>query len=103
MVNEISVSELSAALERGDQVIDVREAVEFRSGHIAGTAHIPMALVPLRVDELRGNGRLYVVCESGNRSWQVASYLDRLGIEAVNVNGGMHAWRSASMPVKQGA
>jgi rhodanese-related sulfurtransferase len=103
MVNQISINELAAALERGDQVIDVREAFEFHSGHIPGTAHIPMALVPLRVDELRAKGPLYLVCESGNRSWQVASYLDRHGISAVNVNGGMHAWRSAGMPVKQGA
>jgi len=103
MVNQISVNELAAALERGDHVIDVREAFEFQGGHIPGTAHIPMALVPLRVDELRAKGPLYLVCESGNRSWQVASYLDRHGISAVNVNGGMHAWRSAGMPVKQGA
>lgn len=102
MVNHISVNDLAAALQRGDQVIDVREPVEFHGGHIPGTSHIPMALVPLRLDELRGKGPLYLVCESGNRSWQVASYLDRHGIPAVNVNGGMHAWRSAGMPIKQG-
>lgn len=77
-----TVEELAAAHQRGERIVDVRERFEFDSGHIPGAEHIAMALVPLRIDELRGSRAVWVVCESGNRSWQVTDYLSRHGIEA---------------------
>ena len=65
---------MQAALERGDRVIDVREDDEWASGHVAGAEHVPMRTVPARLDELRGEGTLYVVCEVGDaRQWSRTS------------------------------
>ncbi len=102
MVTTLSVEELVAAHQRGERIIDVRERFEFTSGHIPGVEHIAMALVPLRIDEIRGSRPVWVVCESGNRSWQVADYLSRHGVDAFNVDGGMAAWRAAGLPQEAG-
>ncbi len=102
MVRTVSVEQLAAAHKRGERIIDVREKFEFDAGHVPGVENIAMALVPLRIDELRGSGSIWVVCESGNRSWQVADYLSRHGVEAYNVNGGMSAWRASGLPQELG-
>jgi rhodanese-related sulfurtransferase len=102
MVNQVDVREVSAACERGEVVIDVREPFEFASGHIPCARHIPMHLVPLRIDEIPSDRAVYVVCASGNRSWQVCQFLERQGIAAFNVNGGTSAWQAAGLPLKQG-
>ena len=101
-VRTTTVEELAAAHQRGERIVDVRERFEFEGGHVPGVEHLAMALVPLRVDELRGKRPVWIVCESGNRSWQVADYLSRHGIEAYNVNGGMSAWRAAGLPQETG-
>lgn len=103
MVSTMSVTDLAAAVQRGERIVDVRERHEFMSGHIPGAEHIPMALVPLRLNEFSPAQPVWVVCESGNRSWQVAEYLTRHGMPAHNVNGGTSAWRASGMPVTQGA
>ena len=102
MVHSVTVDELAAARQRGEFIVDVRERFEFDGGHIPEVEHIAMALVPLRIDEFSGRGPVWVVCESGNRSWQVADYLSRHGIEAYNVNGGMSAWRATGLPQESG-
>ena len=47
-----------------------------------------MFLVPLRADEFKSTGPVYVVCRSGNRSGQVVTWLAGQGIHTINVDGG---------------
>jgi rhodanese-related sulfurtransferase len=103
MVSTAHVSDLAAAHQRGERVIDVRERHEFTSGHIPHSEWIPLSLVPLRMDEIRGVKPVWLVCESGSRSYQAASYLDRHGVDAISVDGGTSAWRSAGFPFATGA
>lgn len=104
MVEHASVQQLKAALEAGTaHVIDVREKYEFDAGHVAGSVLIPMATVPLRVSEIPTDGDLYVICRSGARSWQVAAWLARQGVRALNVEGGIGAWQWAGYPVQTAA
>jgi rhodanese-related sulfurtransferase len=103
MVSTAQITDLAAARDRGERVIDVRERHEYVSGHVPNADWIPLSLVPLRLDELKGADPVWLVCESGNRSYQAASYLDRHGIRAISVDGGTSAWRSAGFPVSTGA
>jgi len=103
MVITKSVGDLAGALQRGERVLDVRERHEFTSGHVPGAEHLPMSLVPLRVNDFASNKPVWLICETGNRSWQVADYLTRHGISAINVQGGTSAWRAQGMPITQGA
>lgn len=102
MIEQISVTELQAAQQAGPvTLIDVREQAEYESGHVPGAEWIPMALVPLRADELTGRQPVYLICRTGNRSGQVALFLAQRGIRAINVDGGTEAWQRLGAPLLQ--
>lgn len=103
MVSTAHITDLAAAHQRGERVVDVRERHEFVSGHIPHSDWVPLSLVPLRLDEFTGERPVWLVCETGNRSYQAAAYLDRHGVSAISVDGGTSAWRSAGFPVTTGA
>lgn len=103
MVTTVSIQDLAAAKDRGDAIIDVREHYEYISGHVPGAEHMPMHTVPLRLDDIPRDRPVYLLCESGARSWQAAAFLDRHGIQAFNVNGGTSAWRASGLPLSTGA
>ncbi|MCD0482245.1 rhodanese-like domain-containing protein [Streptacidiphilus sp. ASG 303] len=88
----------AAAVPAGAALLDVREQDEWDAGHVEGALHVPMGHVPARLGELP-DGRLYVLCRVGGRSAQVVQYLVAQGRDAVNVDGGMHAWASAGRPM----
>lgn len=103
MIPQASIPELQAALADGDvRIIDVREQFEYTDGHVPGSVWVPMSLVPLKVDEFRGETPAYVICRTGNRSGQVVMWLARQGIEAINVDGGIVAWQRAGHGVVTG-
>ncbi|HEV8155819.1 MAG TPA: rhodanese-like domain-containing protein [Gaiellales bacterium] len=97
---ELSATDVAAALERGElAAVDVREPGEWDAGHIAGALWIPMGEFADRVSELP-EGRLAIVCRSGARSGVVADWLQRTGVDAVNLAGGMESWHAASLPIE---
>lgn len=85
----------------GAVIVDVRESMEVRTGMPRDAIHIPMHDVGHRLDSLRDK-EVLVICQSGNRSGQVTSFLRAQGIDAHNVKGGMIAWRRAGLPVVVG-
>jgi len=103
MVTSVSVQDLHTAQQNGDLVVDVRERFEYVGGHVPGAQHIPMATVPLHIDDFPADRPVYVICESGARSWQVAAFLARHGRTAYNVDGGTSAWRASGLPLDSGA
>jgi rhodanese-related sulfurtransferase len=102
-MEEVTVQALAAALKTGkSRLIDVREPNEYRSGHVRGAELMSMAMVPLRIADLPRNEKIFVICESGARSWQVCSYLEQHGYQVVTVKGGTGAWRMSGLPLTQG-
>jgi len=74
-------------------LLDVREAVEIVTAAIEPYLHIPMGVVPVRINELDRDQHIVVICQHGNRSNQVCAYLERNGFPQVsNVTGGIDAW-----------
>jgi rhodanese-related sulfurtransferase len=74
-------------------LLDVREPWEFDNASIAGSTLMPMASVPLRLDELPRDAELVCICHHGARSMQVAMFLEGRGFEQVtNLTGGIDAW-----------
>jgi rhodanese-related sulfurtransferase len=101
MIEQISAAELDALRKSGPvTLIDVREQWEFESGHVPGAEWIPMALVPLRVDDFTARQPLYIICRTGNRSGQVVMFLAQRGVRAVNVDGGTEAWQRLGLPLE---
>lgn len=89
--NSISASELQQKLTTKPEVIDVREKSEFASGHIQGAKNIPLS--KMNSYEKRNKETVYVICQSGMRSRQAVKQLRNRGIDAINIRGGMNAWR----------
>ncbi len=91
--------EASEVIAEGATVLDVREANEWREGHVPDAVHIPGAQLPDRIEEVPA-GPVLVICGSGYRSAIAASLLARAGREGIaHVVGGMDAYRSAGLPV----
>jgi rhodanese-related sulfurtransferase len=83
-------------------VLDVRQPSEYRSGHIAGAKLIPLNELGSRMKELPQNREIVCVCASGNRSSSATRMLTKAGYNAINMKGGMSAWRGADLAVKKG-
>ncbi|MDZ7660802.1 rhodanese-like domain-containing protein [Thiohalophilus sp.] len=102
-IKEIDAPDLAEWYDRkaeGFRVIDVREMNEISRGTVPGADPMPMATVPVRLNELDKHKDLVVVCRSGARSAQVCMYLQQQGFERVyNLRGGMIAWASSGQQV----
>jgi rhodanese-related sulfurtransferase len=93
MVPEIDQNTFAARLAAGDAVvIDVRESVEFRPGHVPGARNLPLSVLPTRMAELPMHRPVYVICHSGRRSAQAVALMRAVGLDATNVVGGTGEW-----------
>ena len=102
-ITTTTVADLHQRASRGGAaVVDVREPYEYAAGHVPGAINIPMATIPVRIQDLP-RGDVFVICESGARSWQVASFLAQRGVVVTNVDGGTGAWRLSGLPLEQGS
>lgn len=74
-------------------LLDVREDWERRAATIEGAVHIPLAEVPVRVEELPTDRDIVVYCHHGGRSRGAAEWLNHHGRPRVaNLAGGIDAW-----------
>ncbi len=97
-VPTVSIGGVPDPLPDGLHVLDVREDVEWRHGHIDGALHIPLRDLPGRVSDVP-EGQTLVVCKVGGRSAQAVMYLAQQGHDVVNLDGGMLDWETAGRPM----
>jgi hydroxyacylglutathione hydrolase len=102
---QIRVEELAAAMAAGQvNVLDVRGASEWESGHLPGVPNIPLGYLAERRAELPTGRPLVVHCQGGARSAIAASLLQANGTEdVINLTGGYDAWVGAGKPTELGA
>ncbi|GAB5824691.1 rhodanese-like domain-containing protein [Staphylococcus aureus] len=82
------------------QIVDVRTDEETAMGYIPNVKLIPMDTIPDNLNSFNKNEIYYIVCAGGVRSAKVVEYLEANGIDAVNVEGGMHAWGDEGLEIK---
>jgi rhodanese-related sulfurtransferase len=97
-VPAVDVAELADQHAAGSPLIDVRRDDELAKASIPGAVHIPLHEVMERIDEVPTAGTVYVICASGGRSAKAVDHFRSLGIDAVNVAGGINAWIEAGLP-----
>jgi rhodanese-related sulfurtransferase len=102
---EVGPAEAVQLINRRDAVvIDVRNAADYKSGHITNARHIPDGEIEARakdLDKIKAKP-IIVSCERGNRSQSVAQRLRKLGFsEVVSLRGGLAAWQQANMPLEK--
>ena len=90
-------------------LIDVSEPAEYAAGHANGARNVPLSTLTgteLPAKQLPSNKALPVVlmCKTGARAQRAAGILQKQGYaNAVAVQGGLAAWREASLPVEKSA
>ncbi len=87
----------------GPQLVDVRSASEFASGHLAGALNVPLDQIESRIADLDCHRPVVLVCKTGMRSTIVCNLLQQLGKPAVVLQGGTAAWEQAGFPLVSSA
>ena len=69
-------------------LLDVRTPGEYSRGHIEGFKNIPVDELREHLEEIEKNKPVYVICQSGLRSYIATCILEGSGYEAYNFSGG---------------
>lgn len=69
-------------------LIDVRTVCEFSRGHIDGFKNIPVDELRERISEIEKGKPVYLICQSGLRSYIASRILEGNGYETYNFSGG---------------
>lgn len=75
-------------------LLDVRTPAEFQSGNLSKSLNIDIMSSDfiLKAGKLDKSKTYFVYCRSGNRSGKAVSTLNKLGLKAFNLVGGIGAW-----------
>jgi len=102
--DQLSAAAAVAGARSGDLVlVDVREGDERVQARPANSQHIPLPELSSRIGELPRDRTVAFICRSGSRSGVAARAAADRGLSAVNVRGGLLAWKDAGLPVETGA
>ena len=76
-------------------LLDVRTVREYGNGHIEGFKNIPVDELRERLDEIEKDKPVYVICQSGLRSYIGTRILEGNGYKAYNFSGGFRFYDAA--------
>lgn len=91
MVNSISMKDFMCLEDC--EVIDVREADEFASGHVPGCMNIPVMTLESKIATLDSSKTYFMMCHSGSRSEYACMIAKSKGYKAINILGGMMSYK----------
>ena len=82
-------------------IVDVRDDWELKeTGFIKDALHIPLDNLLQRLDEIKRDKPVIMICRSGKRSGQGVRMLSQKGFDRIaNLTGGMVAWLDRDFPV----
>jgi len=97
---ELEPERVAEVLAEGGQVIDVREPYEREAGHIAGTRHIELSVLPAEASTLDRERPVVFYCRVGSRSAMAADAFRASGLTAYNLAGGITEWVRRGLPIE---
>jgi rhodanese-related sulfurtransferase len=95
VVKEINSKELESKLAANEELylLDIRSEAEIAGGVLPHSTHLPMHLIPLKMNEFSGEKDIVLYCRSGARSYHACMYLMQQGFSnVVNLQGGIIDW-----------
>lgn len=110
-IENLSVAEVRAEVERGDAIlVDIRDIRELiREGKIPGAVHAPRGMLEFWIDPASEYhravfepGKRYILyCAGGGRSALAADVMREMGYpEVAHLEPGMTGWKEAGAPVE---
>lgn len=103
MLKTITPQEAARLLREGAPLIDVREPDEYAREHIPGARNLPLSRLEQAELALPPNQPVLFHCRSGARTEGHAARLAAKAgpREGYIVEGGLHAWKRAGLPVAE--
>ena len=92
---EVPRADVERLVKRGKAVlVDVRPALEFAHGHVAGAISIPIDELEQRVEELPRNKRIVAYCRGAYCLFadEAVLLLRKRGFDAIRLEGGWPEW-----------
>jgi rhodanese-related sulfurtransferase len=77
-------------------LLDVREPLEFESGHAEGAVNIPLHTLRSRLNDLPRNKEIAVYCGVGQRSYYATRLFKQNGFSVWNISGGITSFKQQS-------
>lgn len=102
LYQEIDAKQLSEwlASDNPPHLIDVRTLEEMAQAAIDGAVAIPLAVLPLRAQEVPKNKEVVFYCRSGARSGQACMFMRQQGYKQLyNLRGGIIGWAQLGLPL----
>ena len=95
MMKQFHYEDIEALRARDDvTLLDTRTPAEYQRGHAEGFIHIPVDNLRERLHELDTKKPVYVMCQSGLRSYIATRILAQNGFDAYNFSGGYRFYQS---------
>jgi rhodanese-related sulfurtransferase len=100
-VKEVCPTSTQELIKRDYLLLDIREkretdVLKFDAPKLL---YIPMSEIEERYLEIPKDEKIVVVCESGERSWRVVSFLQKLGFtNVINMKKGLEKWVQKGFP-----
>jgi len=92
MVKTITVEEIKSLINKA-KIIDLRPAIKYTNGHIPTAINIDQDLLYKNpYNYLNKYEQYYLYCSYGKNSINLCRFLDGLGFNVVNINGGYDLW-----------
>ena len=103
-VCELTVEDVKAKLDRGDQfvLVDVREESEFQKDHLPGAIHLGKGIIERDIEQrIPDTGAdIVLYCSGGYRSALAADNLQKMGYTNVwSMDGGHRGWKEQGYPL----
>lgn len=99
-----AVGALRLINDRDAVIVDIRDAGEYKEGHIPQARHIPFGALQERLGELAKvkDKPMIVYCRTGATSQSACALLKKNGFADVHsLNGGLPSWLDAHLPISR--
>ena len=101
VITEINIEQANKMMQNGSLAVDVRELLEYETGHIPNARHISRGMLEFMIgnhpDFQDKTVSLVIYCKSGGRSALATATLQQLGFNNVHsMLGGFDLWSEGS-------
>ncbi len=95
ILKQFYIEDIETLVQRNDVVrLDVRTEEEYADGHIEGFLNIPVDELRERLGEIEKGKPIYLICQSGLRSYIASRILLGSGFECYNFSGGFRFYNA---------